>query len=1253
MRLFQFLLTLSILAGATWFASPQIESSRAQVSSTQSTFEKREAAYRANNIGVALLEQYKTKDAVDSFTRALETKPDLLIARINLAIALYYLPDAEAARREAEKALKLDASAPQPHYIQGLIARTQNRFDDAVAEFQIVLKTDPSDAGTNVNLGQIFVQQKKQPEAIAAFRKTIESEPYNETALYNLGLLLTRTGKREEGQQLMQRFQQVKASGAGIALGTNYLEGGHYAEAVVSTGAEEGLVERVLPEVKSVEESSRFPTQVGSSPERQPPGGSISRGWEADSRNLVAGHYRTSPLLFDLDNDGDLDLLQLDENALRLLRNDGASFSDVTRNAGAIGAGAYEAPITSVAGDYDNDGRADLLVVRYGSISLYHNDGDSKFSDATKGAGIPNYPYLAISVAFVDVDHDGDLDIFIPGFADLRKLKIEPILGKASPLPGRVKPDPNSDLFQLVGDLPGAPNVLLRNNGNRTFTDVSANAGVGGAGGHAVGVVPTDFDNRRDIDLLVINYGGTADLFRNQRDGSFKNVGREAGLNKNAKWSCGAAGDVNKDGFTDFFFGRADGPGEFALSDGKTHFRTSPAPAETSGATTAQFVDYDNDGLLDLITVAWSGAHLWRNFGDSWGDATKQALNVRFSDGIANDSILLRPLATADVDADGDVDVVLQMSSDKLIFLRNDGGNRNRSVKVDLHGKVSNRIAIGAKVELRAGSLYHKLETYSASPAPAPADLIFGLGKRERPDAVRVIWPAGILQAETEFPQTSALMKLNITELDRKPSSCPYLYTWNGERFEFITDFMGGGEMGYLEAPATWSITGAAAMRSVPGAVATGSTPPRYNQPDPVEYVRIRNDQLKEKDGRYELRVTNELEEAMFVDRLQLLAVAHPAGTDVYPNEGMSAPPKPYKLFMTQNAQLPLSAVDDKGTDVLDLISRMDRRWPDDFEVDQIRGYAAGHSLTLKLSDSISARRSLAEERKGAGTERRSLSAHRGGRAATEKRSSNEVLLLTGWTDYAWSSDNVAAAQAGKAMKLPSLQVKDRAGKWRTVIEDIGIPVGRPQTVTVDLTGKFLSASREVRIVTNMRIYWDQIRSATLTEERAAQITRLDPVRADLRWRGFSAEVTPDGAQPFGYDYHRVSFASPWKVMAGRYTREGDVRELLASSDDMFVVSRTGDEIALSFDASSLPALPDGWTRTFLLYADGFSKEMDINSASPDQLAPMPFHAMTRYPYSRPEHYPSDARHLEYLEKYNTRLVRSQVPLIDAAILGR
>ena len=136
------------------------------------------------------------------------------------------------------------------------------------------------------------------------------------------------------------------------------------------------------------------------------------------------------------------------------------------------------------------------------------------------------------------------------------------------------------------------------------------------------------------------------------------------------------------------------------------------------------------------------------------------------------------------------------------------------------------------------------------------------------------------------------------------------------------------------------------------------------------------------------------------------------------------------------------------------------------------------------------------------------------------------------------------------------------------------------------------------------------------------------------------------------YDYRQVSFTSPWKVMTGRYTREGDVRELLLSSDDMFVISRPGDELILSFEASKLPPLPEGWTRTFLLYADGFSKEMDINSASPDQVGPLPFHGMSRYPYAWPERYPLTPKRRKYLETYNTRIVTSSVPSVFSFLLS-
>ncbi len=1198
----------------------------------------RENAYRANNIGVALLEQFKYKEAADAFKRALQLDPGLVLARINLGIALYNLPDMAGAQREEQDVIALAPATPQPYYILGLIARMQNRQEDAIAQFQHVLKIDAGDVGTHVNLGQLFAQQRKYPEAIASSRAALAREPYNATALYNLGTALLRIGKRDEGQAIIQRFQELRKSGSGSAIGQNYLEQGRYAEAVASTGAEPELTDRAIPSVTFTHAPFATPAR---GPERAPevpiasgPAPLLGRqfkvaGLNDFTRQEIAAALGGNVSLFDLEGDGDLDLFWVSPNKQLLYRNDGGKFTEITSEAGALSAKFTGTGVGAVAGDYDNDGKPDLFVIRYGGLALYRNDG-GKFSDVTAAAGIPAYPYLPSSVAFVDVDHDGDLDVFISGLADLSKA---PKGGESA-----VFPD----------DFAAAPNMLLRNDGNGKFTDVTSAAKLDRTG-QSLAVVPTDFNNRRDVDLLVVNYGKAPELFSNQRDGTFRNVAKEVGLVVDGRWTCAAAGDLNKDGYTDFFFGRADGPGLFAISDGREKFKTLTAPSGSEGTRAAQFLDYDNDGLVDCLALTVKGMRIWRNVGSGWMDVSETAVASALASGPSQASA--DPLfAAGDIDNDGDTDLIVRSPSGELSVARNKGGNINRSLRVNLAGKVSNRSGVGAKIEVRAGSLMQKLESYSASPAPAPADFVFGLGKRTAADAVRVLWPAGIVQAETEIAKTQAatagaaqeiprVVTLSVIELDRKPSSCPYLYAWNGERFAFITDFMGGGEMGHLEEPGL------------------------YNTPDPDEYVRIRGDQLKERNGRYELRVTNELEEALFVDHLQLIAVAHPQGIEVYPNEGLISPPlPPFKLYATRGARAPISAVDDHGHDVLPRITHLDRQYPDDFRLQRIRGYADEHTLTLKLIEEGSkVQRPTSKVRlhrwaanagtTNSSTAKQTLDTGHWTLDDHGLRPERIILLLTGWTDYAWSSDNLAASQSGKTMTLPALQVKDAHGRWRTVVENVGIPVGRPQTVTVDLTGKFLTTSREVRIITNMRIYWDQILVDTSGGDFPFQMTRLNPLVANLRWRGFSREVTADGREPFGYDYEQVSFSSPWKVMIGRYTREGDVGELLRKSDDIFVISRPGDEISLSFAADKLPPVPRGWTRTFLLYGDGFSKEMDINSASPDDIYPLPFHGMTKYPYARPVVYPLTEARRAYLERYNTRIVTSQVPSIDTVLV--
>jgi hypothetical protein len=330
----------------------------------------------------------------------------------------------------------------------------------------------------------------------------------------------------------------------------------------------------------------------------------------------------------------------------------------------------------------------------------------------------------------------------------------------------------------------------------------------------------------------------------------------------------------------------------------------------------------------------------------------------------------------------------------------------------------------------------------------------------------------------------------------------------------------------------------------------------------------------------------------------------------------MRAAPPAFRLFAVRDLRPPGSARDDAGRDLLPRLRALDHAYADGFPLLRVRGYAEEHGLILDLGP-------------GAGED--------------------TVLLLTGWTDYAFSSDNVAAQQAGLALQPPRLETETAPGVWKTALADVGIPVGRPQTVVVPMAGRWSGPSRRVRLVTNMRVYWDQARVGT-TVARTLDPLRLEPARADLRERGFSALVSPDGRDPFSYDYDRVTTLSPWKAMPGRYTRPGDVRELVSATDDIFVVSPPGDEVAVSFDATALPPLPAGWTRSFLLFADGFSKEMDIHSASPDVLGPLPWHGMPSYPYAPPVAYPMTPERAAWLERYNTRVVRAPVARLDAPV---
>jgi hypothetical protein len=337
-----------------------------------------------------------------------------------------------------------------------------------------------------------------------------------------------------------------------------------------------------------------------------------------------------------------------------------------------------------------------------------------------------------------------------------------------------------------------------------------------------------------------------------------------------------------------------------------------------------------------------------------------------------------------------------------------------------------------------------------------------------------------------------------------------------------------------------------------------------------------------------------------------LQVLDHPAATEIVTNEKFKSPPFPeFRLFGVERRMYPLRARDGNGVDVLAALRQRDFKYPDGFQRNSA-GVAELHTLDMDF----------------------------GGAAAAN----HAVLILHGWVDWADGSTFLSAMQEHKDLTFPYLQVKDGAGNWKTVVEDMGIPSGKPKTMAVDLTGKFLSASREVRIVTNLCVYWDEVYLVDSDAPPVARLSTAGILSADLHFRGFSrATIDPRRKQPEQFDYRSVSSTSMWNPTPGNYTRYGAVDKLLREADDRMVLMGSGDEVALRFDAKGLPPLPAGWRRDYLLLVDGWAKDADANTAFSQTVTPLPFHGMTSYPFPAGEHYPQDRIHQEYLREYNIR----------------
>ena len=803
--------------------------------------------------------------------------------------------------------------------------------------------------------------------------------------------------------------------------------------------------------------------------------------------------------------------------------------------------------------DVDNDGWLDLFVIGgEGRGHLFRNRGNGRFEEVTARAGVADV-HGARSALFVDLDHDGDLDLV------------------------------------LVGN---APVTVYRNNLDGTFTDATTAFGFAGdavASDAAFG----DFDGDGRIDLFVSGPRGGGRLFLNGGAQRFSDATAASGVSGSGGSGAVAVGDYNNDGMLDLFVagtnggapvlrrGRGAGDSSFTLD------RRSSAVLQPLGgldASAAAFLDYDNDGWLDLVVVGKARARgtpalfLFRN--DRRGQFVDRSTLIAAPLRLAGAT----GLVVSDVDEDGDEDLLVTDTIGTLHMLRNDGGNSNMALRVALKGLrtgsgKNNDFGIGARLELRAGELYQtRVVTDRATH--------FGLGPHLKADVLRVEWPNGV-------PQTVYMpgSDRDVVETEMLKGSCAFAYTWDGTGFRFVTDVMWrsalGMPLGLMGTTARFAPAGAS-----------------------QEYLRIPGSALKPRNGKYVVQLTEELWETAYADEVKLIAVDHPDSVQVFVDERFVPPgPVALRLFQVAHAERVVHASDERGVDLLPALRESDARYVANFTPTQYQGVVDGHDLVLDLGESAG--------------------------------QSGVYLFLRGWIYPTDASINVALSQQHTLqLAAPSLEVLDSKGRWTTAIADIGFPSGKDKTIVVDLAGKFPTADHRVRIRTNMQIYWDEAFVARDERQGSVRITTLQPTAADLHPRGFSRMYRKGGRHgPFWFAYDDVSTRLPWRPIEGAFTRFGDALPLLRNADDMYIVMGPGDETTIEFDASSAAALPHGWSRDFLLYTDGWIKDSDLNTAFGTSVGPLPFHRMQQYPYAPGESYPADAQHQAYLREYNTRRV--------------
>ncbi len=846
------------------------------------------------------------------------------------------------------------------------------------------------------------------------------------------------------------------------------------------------------------------------------------------------------------------------------------------------------------------DADIDLLIFGDDGVLLLRNEYDKEskarsLKGLAQDSAFESLPKV-LAIAPADIDHDGDLDLIVSSGSGLS---------------------------------------IWQNNDSREhtkFTDISSRSALPPADLQATVLLPVDWNFDVQTDVLVTG-------LHIAKPGWLENIShgrlrwREFPPNYSRLGLCCSLHlmDLRTSPLNWQLFAAGDDPSRDNLSmDPEVPVTRHVLCREIDKGWTgrgdgALLADFDNDGKREPLS--------WR-FGLGFftiNETFKLELKNRYR---------MVTCGVADFDADGDEDVLV-VTDQRPIWIRNDGGNQNGWLDLSLRAdpdrkpqRNSERVnthGLGSLLELRAAGLLELPGRKSHVRVVDGQSTHFGLGPLKQADVARVVWTNGIPQNVLRPPSGLPIAAQQILK-----GSCPYIYTWDGEQWAFFTDCLWAAPIGLQ--------------------LAEGVMAPCREW----EYLKIDGDRLRESNGEYRVMLTEELWEAAYFDQVQLLAVDHPADVEFFSNEKVGPPSiSEFKLHPVRKRHLPIAARDSRGRDVLPKLARCDDQYLRAFDKIIQQGLTEEHFIELDLGDLGDAK--------------------------------NVTLFLTGWIFPTDTSINVSLSQNPdrEAPKPPSIWLPDANGEWREAIPYIGFPGGKTKTIAVDLStalgledaplppgeggrrpGEDQSAERRpkanqlgnggnsdsrptpqpspegrggrnettrIRIVTSMELYWDEMFFTVDEPPLEHTLTPLPLLNADLQFRGFSARLPHPEFGPERYDASQITIETQWPPMGGRFTRFGDISELLKDSDDRLAILGAGDAVTIRFRADQAPKLPPGWKRDFIIHNIGWDKDADLNTIYGQFVEPLPFRAMRGYPDPTGAEFPDSPIHRADQHRYQTR----------------